>query len=292
MKKLFLLAFACCFQCAFLFAQKVVENNFLTVKIPSDWIGGNRNIANTSMEVMYMQDAESKCYNMAYVMGMKMKLDPSAMLNQFIKDRNVNILKEATFKPFRSTIFMSKKAITSDFESKLDGEIWRGAIYAFNEGDASTITIVAGYKVGVKSKLPEIWRSITWKSFEMSDAEKIEERINLFNASIKGGKKIAENIELVSVQKAKKFNILEFTYKLTNIDKDKFNLGLFQKNIENGKSAFVSDLFEQAKTQDVIKYCMQNNYRFHYICTDKNCNILYILEIEPEDYNKQNRKND
>ena len=66
----------------------------------------------------------------------------------------------------------------------------------------------------------------------------------------------------------------------------KFNLGLFQKNIENGKSAFVSDLFEQAKTQDVIKYCMQNNYRFHYIYTDKNSDILYILEIEPEDYNK------
>lgn len=43
--------------------------------------------------------------------------------------------------------------------------------------------------------------------------------------------KIAENIELVSVQKAKKFNILEFTYKLTNIDKDKFNLALFQKTL-------------------------------------------------------------
>lgn len=286
MKKLFLLAFACCFQCAFLFAQKVVENNFLSVKIPSNWVGGNLNMADTSMEVMYMQDAESNCYNIACVVGMKMKLDPTAMLNQIIKDRNINILKEAKFKPFRSTIFMSKKAITSDFESKLDGEIWRGAIYAFNEGDASTITVIAGYKVGVKSKLPEIWRSITWKSFEMSDAEKIEANINIYNAGLKGGKKIAENIELVSVQKAKKFNILEFTYKLTNIDKDKFNLGLFQKNIENGKSAFVSDLFEQAKTQDVIKYCMQNNYRFHYIYTDKNSDILYILEIEPEDYNK------
>lgn len=286
MKKLFLLAFACCFQCAFLFAQKVVENNFLSVKIPSNWVGGNLNMADTSMEVMYMQDAESKCYNIACVVGMKMKLDPTAMLNQIIKDRNINILKEAKFKPFRSTIFMSKKAITSDFESKLDGEIWRGAIYAFNEGDASTITVIAGYKVGVKSKLPEIWRSITWKSFEMSDAEKIEANINIYNAGLKGGKKIAENIELVSVQKAKNFNILEFTYKLTNIDKDKFNLGLFQKNIEKGKSAFVSDLFEQAKTQDVIKYCMQNNYRFHYIYTDKNCDILYILEIGPEDYNK------
>lgn len=286
MEKLFLLAFACCFQCAFLFAQKVVENNFLSVKIPSNWVGGNLNMADTSMEVMYMQDAESKCYNIACVVGMKMKLDPTAMLNQIIKDRNINILKEAKFKPFRSTIFMSKKAITSDFESKLDGEIWRGAIYAFNEGGASTITVIAGYKVGVKSKLPEIWRSITWKSFEMSDAEKIEANINIYNAGLKGGKKIAENIELVSVQKAKKFNILEFTYKLTNIDKDKFNLGLFQKNIENGKSAFVSDLFEQAKTQDVIKYCMQNNYRFHYIYTDKNSDILYILEIEPEDYNK------
>lgn len=286
MKKLFLLAFACCFQCAFLFAQKVVENNFLSVKIPSNWVGGNLNMADTSMEVMYMQDAESKCYNIACVVGMKMKLDPTAMLNQIIKDRNINILKEAKFKPFRSTIFMSKKAITSDFESKLDGEIWRGAIYAFNEGGASTITVIAGYKVGVKSKLPEIWRSITWKSFEMSDAEKIEANINIYNAGLKGGKKIAENIELVSVQKTKKFNILEFTYKLTNIDKDKFNLGLFQKNIENGKSAFVSDLFEQAKTQDVIKYCMQNNYRFHYIYTDKNSDILYILEIEPEDYNK------
>ena len=286
MKKLFLLAFACCFQCAFLFAQKVVENNFLSVKIPSNWVGGNLNMADTSMEVMYMQDAESKCYNIACVVGMKMKLDPTAMLNQIIKDRNINILKEAKFTPFRSTIFMSKKAITSDFESKLDGEIWRGAIYAFNEGDASTITVIAGYKVGVKSKLPEIWRSITWKSFEMSDAEKIEANINIYNAGLKGGKKIAENIELVSVQKAKKFNILEFTYKLTNIDKDKFNLDLFQKNIENGKSAFVSDLFEQAKTQDVIKYCMQNNYRFHYIYTDKNSDILYILEIEPEDYNK------
>ena len=286
MKKLFLLAFACCFQCAFLFAQKVVENNFLTVKIPSNWVGGNLNMADTSMEVMYMQDAESKCYNIACVVGMKMKLDPTAMLNHIIKDRNVNILKEVTFKPFRSTVFMSKKAITSDFESKLDGEIWRGAIYAFNEGDASTITVIAGYKVGVKSKLPEIWRSITWKSFEMSEAEKMEANINIYNAGLKGGKKIAENIELVSVQKTKKFNILEFTYKLTNIDKDKFNLGLFQKNIENGKSAFVSDLFEQAKTQDVIKYCMQNNYRFHYIYTDKNCDILYILEIEPEDYNK------
>lgn len=286
MKKLFLLAFACCFQCAFLFAQKVVENNFLSVKIPSNWVGGNLNMADTSMEVMYMQDAESKCYNIACVVGMKMKLDLTAMLNQIIKDRNINILKEAKFKPFRSTIFMSKKAITSDFESKMDGEIWRGAIYAFNEGDASTITVIAGYKVGVKSKLPEIWRSITWKSFEMSDAEKIEANINIYNAGLKGGKKIAENIELVSVQKAKKFNILEFTYKLTNIDKDKFNLDLFQKNIENGKSAFVSDLFEQAKTQDVIKYCMQNNYRFHYIYTDKNSDILYILEIEPEDYNK------
>ena len=286
MKKLFLLAFACCFQCAFLFAQKVVENNFLSVKIPSNWVGGNLNMADTSMEVMYMQDAESKCYNIACVVGMKMKLNPTVMLNQIIKDRNINILKEANFKLFRSTIFMSKKAITSDFESKLDGEIWRGAIYAFNEGDASTITVVAGYKVGVKSKLPEIWRSITWKSFEMSEAEKMEANINIYNAGLKGGKKIAENIELVSVQKAKKFNILEFTYKLTNIDKDKFNLALFQKNIENGKSAFVSDLFEQAKTQDVIKYCMQNNYRFHYIYTDKNSDILYILEIEPEDYNK------
>lgn len=286
MKKLFLFAIVCCFQCAFLFAQKIVENSFLTVKIPSNWVGGNLNMADTSMEILYMQDAENKYYNTACVVGMKMKLDPTAMLNQIIKDRNINILKEANFKPFRSTIFMSKKAITSDFESKLDGEIWRGAIYAFNEGDASTITVVAGYKVGVKSKLPEIWRSITWKSFEMSDAEKIEANINIYNAGLKGGKKIAENIELVSVQKAKKFNILEFTYKLTNIDKDKFNLGLFQKNIENGKSAFVSDLFEQAKTQDVIKYCMQNNYRFHYIYTDKNCDILYILEIGPEDYNK------
>lgn len=231
MKKLFLLAFACCFQCAFLFAQKVVENNFLTVKVPSSWIAGTQNMADTSMEILYMQDAESKYYNIACVVGMKMKVDPSAMLNQIIKDRNVDILKEATFKPYRSTVFMSKKAITSDFESKLDGEIWRGAIYAFNEGDASTITVVAGYKVGVKSKLPEIWRSITWKSFEMSDAEKIEANINIYNAGLKGGKKIAENIEFVSVQKAKKFNILEFTYKLTNIDKDKFNLALFQKTL-------------------------------------------------------------
>lgn len=231
MKKIFLFAIVCCFQCAFLFAQKIVENSFLTVKIPSNWVGGNLNMADTSMEILYMQDAENKYYNTACVVGMKMKLDPSAMLDQIIKDRNINILKEAKFKPFRSTIFMSKKAITSDFESKLDGEIWRGAIYAFNEGDASTITVIAGYKVGVKSKLPEIWRSITWKSFEMSDAEKIEANINIYNAGLKGGKKIAENIELVSVQKAKKFNILEFTYKLTNIEKDKINLGIFQKTL-------------------------------------------------------------
>lgn len=285
MKKLFLLAFACCFQCAFLFAQKVLENNFLTVKIPSDWVGGNLDMADTSMEALYMQDAESKYYNIACVMGMKMKLDPSAMLNQFIKDRNIKILKEAKFKPFRSTVFMSKKALTSDFESKLDGEIWRGAIYAFNEGESSTITVIAGYKVGVKSKLPEIWRSITWKTFKMSDTEKIEAKIKIFNSGF-SGKKIAENIEFVSMQKAKNFNILEYTYKLTNIEKDKINLDIFQKNIENSKAAIVSDLFEQAKKQDFIKYCMQNNYSFNYIYTDKNCDILYILEIEPEDYNK------
>ena len=180
MKKLFLFAIVCCFQCAFLFAQKIVENSFLSVRVPSNWIAGTQNMANTSMEILYMQDAENKCYNKACVVGMRMKLNPSAMLDQAIKDRNVDILKEATFKPYRSTVFMSKKAITSDFESKLDDEIWRGAIYAFNEGDASTITVVAGYKVGVKSKLPEIWRSITWKSFKMSEAEKIEANINIY----------------------------------------------------------------------------------------------------------------
>ena len=54
-----------------------------------------------------------------------------------------------------------------DFSNTIDGIHYNGAAYAFNENEC-TLLVIGCYKVGNKSNLPQIWRSITWKKHQRS----------------------------------------------------------------------------------------------------------------------------
>ena len=146
------------------FAQKNINNEYMSMSVPEGWNVEEINIAGAGMKGVYFTNSIENAYNIGTILFLNQRTEPSMMLEYFCKVESVELIKGARFSEQYQSTFMNKKAIAVNFEKNTDSGHFKGTIYAFNEGNF-TVLCIGAYKVGYKSTLPVIWRSIQWKEF-------------------------------------------------------------------------------------------------------------------------------
>lgn len=144
-------------------AQNKVENSYLSITVPPGWHVQKQDMPGTKMELLNFFNDGPILYNMGIIVGIEQIQNPKAALEMQMSIQNNPLFHNATFGEIHPAAFMGKSTMSVDFSNTIDGIHYNGAAYAFNENEC-TLLVIGCYKVGNKSNLPQIWRSITWKN--------------------------------------------------------------------------------------------------------------------------------
>ena len=184
---------------------------------------------------------------------------------------------------------MGKPCQSVDFDTQIDNAKFKGAAYAFNEGECSIISIGC-YKVGVKSNLPQIWRSIQWKQHKRNPNKykNLREEIQAFADALtkmwQQNPVISNGEQAVSLALEDGEDCLVYTYRLTEYAKSQFNEAQLSYMQENIRKNIIPILKNQASQAELIRRCMDEEYVFKYIYQDKDGEFLCSVKITPDDY--------
>lgn len=286
MKKLFSVLVLCVVS-IFAEAQQFMENSYLSVNLPDGWVCQNTPTEENA-EVMTFLNSMEQPTNVGLVIGVEMKNDPAVLMQQQTQNTNNFLFENAKFYDPHPATFMGKKAYMCDFDTQLAGLKWRGSLYAFAEGDA-TIMVVGCYMDGKSSSLPQIWRSIKWKKHinktsEMPIRERLTAHFKTINETLKENPIGNENSLLVSVTLDDKSDCVEYTYNLPKVSKSNIDPNTYSQEEKRLKDFHLKWLKENREKDAVARLCMDNNYSYRFIYTDGANQLLYIIEISPNDY--------
>lgn len=270
-------------------AQKKYENSYLSMNIPTGWEVQNMDVPGANMELLYFYNSGASVYNMGMVIGIEQMQDPAYILKTQMELRANIIFKEATFGSIHKSTFMGKPCQSVDFDTQIDNAKFKGAAYAFNEGECSIISIGC-YKVGVKSNLPQIWRSIQWKQHKRNPNKykNLREEIQAFADALtkmwQQNPVISNGEQAVSLALEDGEDCLVYTYRLTEYAKSQFNEAQLSYMQENIRTNIIPILKSQASQAELIRRCMDEEYVFKYIYQDKDGEFLCSVKITPDDY--------
>lgn len=266
------------------------ENSYLTMDIPNGWKVDNIENPGVHIEMLLFMNDDVDIYNIGMIIGMEQYLEPQyALQNQMSIKSNI-IFENAEFETIRTSTFMGKKACTADFSTMLDGKKFKGAVYAFNMNQC-TILAIGCYAEGVKSKLPQIWKSITWKNYipiknYATLREEIQEYTQSMNKLLKKNPVKSEGEELLSVALEDDYDCLVYTYRLTEVSKSDFTDEQMLMTHDVVRPEIISLLKQQISQLELIQRCASENYVFKYIFMDKGMNFMFSIKVVPDDYNK------
>lgn len=287
MKRSFLVFLS--FVVLFCHAQKKYENSYLSMSIPHGWEVQNMDVPGANMELLYFYNSGATVYNMGIVIGVEQLQEPDYMLQTQMELRANLIFKNATFGEIHKSSFMGKPAQSVDFSTTIDNAKFKGAAYAFNEGECSILSIGC-YKVGTKSNLPQIWRSIQWKQHKR-DANKyrtLREEIQAFADAVTDMWKqtpiISNGEQAISLALEDGEDCLVYTYRLIDFSKAQFTDEQLTYMQENIRTNIIPILKTQASQAELIKRCMDEEYVFKYIYQDKDGEFLCSVKVTPDDY--------
>lgn len=260
------------------------------MNIPLGWEVQNMDIPGANMEMLYFYNSGTSVYNMGMVIGIEQMQDPTYIL-QTQMDLRINLLfKNATFGKIHKSSFMGKPVQSVDFETRMGNVNFKGAAYAFNEGGCSVLSIGC-YKIGAKSNLPQIWRSIEWKQHK-KDANKyknLREEIQAFANAItkmwQGTPAISNGEQAISLTLEEEEDCLVYTYRLIEFSKSQFTEEQLSYMQETIRTEAIPILKSQASQTELIKRCMDEEYVFKYIYQDKDGEFLCSVKVTPDDYN-------
>lgn len=266
-------------------AQKKYENSYLSITIPSGWVVKNKTISELNTEELYFYNSN----NIGLILGTDYMQAPTYML-QSQMDSHIGILKDATFGAIHQTSFMGKPSQCVDFETMLDNARYKGTMYAFNEGGHSILTL-GGYKIGVKSSLPPIWRSIKWKKKTKNGKQSKslrEELQGLANAITKRCQQtpviIDDEQQYISFALEDDSDCVVYTYRLIDSLKSDYTEDELSEWQEEIRTDLIPTLIEGASQTELIRRCMEENYIFKYVYQDKNGEFLFLVKVVPDDY--------
>lgn len=270
-------------------AQKY-ENSYLTMNIPKGWKVENIENSGVQAEVLLFLNDDVDLYNMGMIIGSEQYMEPQYALQNQISIKSNIIFENAEFEKIRPSVFMGKKAYTVDFSTILDCEKFKGAAYAFNMNKC-TILAIGCYKIGVKSNLPQIWRSINWKNHvPVKNYATLREELQVYTQSmneiLKKNPVGTEGEELVSVELEEGYDCLVYTYRLTEVSKSDFTDEQISTMHDMVRLLLVPQLKQQASQLELIQRCMSENYVFKYVFLDKDMNFMYSVKVVPDDYNE------
>lgn len=270
-------------------AQKKYENSYLSMTIPDGWEVQNMDVPGANMELLSFFNSGSQLYNIGMVMGIEQMQDPSYVLQNQMNLRSNILFKEAKFGSIHKSTFMGKPAQSVDFETTIDNVSFKGAAYAFNEGGCSLLSIGC-YKVGAKSNLPQIWRSIKWKQHQRNESkfktlrEELLQYTTALNDLWSRSPLISNGEQAISMQLEENEDCLVYTYRLIEIERSQFTdeqLSYLQNTIREN---LIPMLKSQASQAELLRRCMEEQYVFKYIYQDKNGEFLCSVKVVPDDY--------
>lgn len=277
------------FATMFCYAQKKYENSYLSMNIPVGWEVQNMDVPGANMELLYFYNSGASVYNMGMVIGVEQLQEPAYMLQTQMELRANLIFKNATFGEIHKSSFMGKTAQSVDFSTMIDDIIFKGAAYAFNEGDCSILSIGC-YKVGVKSNLPQIWRSIQWKQHkrDTNKYKNLREEIQAFADAItkmwKQTPMINDGEQAISLTLEEGEDCLVYTYRLVDFSRSQFTDEQIAYMQDNIRTNIIPILKAQASQTELVKRCMDEEYVFKYIYQDKDGEFLCSVKVTPDDY--------
>lgn len=288
MKNFFLLLISFCFFLN-INAQKKYENSYLIMNIPKGWEAEKMDVSGANMELLYFCNSGDYLYNLGMVIGVEQMIEPISILQTQMDLKNNLIFKNAKFGAIHKSSFMGKAAQSVDFDTMIDNEKFKGAAYAFNEGDCSIVSIGC-YKVGVKSNLPQIWRSIKWK-YHKKDGNKyknLREEVEAFSSGLnklwKQSPIVNNGEQAISLDLEEGEDCLVYTYRLVEYSKTQFTEEQLAYIQETVRKNLIPLLKTMAAQTNLIKRCMDEEYVFKYIYQDKEGNFFFYVKITPDDY--------
>lgn len=272
-------------------AQKVVENSYVKLNVPEGWQAENMNVSEANVEMVYFFNNGSDIKNAGYIIGIENAQDPKMALENQLATNNV-ILNGATHGPIHKSTFMGKSAQTVDIDNpNLFNAHFKGAIYAFDEGGC-TVIIIGIYKVGVKSNLPQIWRSITWKNHKKTTKKYASLREELvdyckgMNKLCEDGTTVVNGVRFDSWNVEEGEDCLTITSTLVEVEKDAFTEDELEQLSEQIRPITVEEVKEMRNKDALLKRCLEENYVFKMIFKDKNGEFLCSIKVTPDDYNQ------
>ena len=152
--------------------------------------------------------------------------------------------------------------------------------------------IIGCYKVGVKSNLPQIWKSIQWKKVNRTASyktlrEEVQDYCVAMNELLSKNTLSATGEEqVISFELEEGQDCLIYTYKLLTLDKNDYTEEQINLMRNFVREAVIPEVKKMGGQTELIKRCMQNDYIFKYVYLDKNDEFFYSVKITPDDYNE------
>ena len=274
------------------YSQKRYENNYVSVVVPNGWVVQNKGDNGLGTELMsfYNDEYDANIYNFGMIIGFNQFQKPEFLLETQMNLKSSNpLFEKATFGKMYNSSFMGKSVKATDFKTQIFDETFKGTAYAFNEGGC-TVLAVGSYKVGTKSDLPQIWRTVKWKNIRKdthvydSFREEIEAYCAATNKTLKQTPIVSNGERYVSVYLEPDANIITNTYKLVDMEKSSFDENKIEQIKQNLRPILLNILKATAKNAEIAAREMKEGYIFKYTYIDKNDEFLFSVKLTPDDY--------
>lgn len=267
------------------------ENNYLSINIPEGWEINKQDMPAIDAEIVVFLNKGEEIYNLGMVVGMDKYMDAKSVIdNEQSTNAMISMFQDVKIYESRASKFMGRPAFTKDFDAKFEGVQFKGAFYTFEMGNSSII-IIGAYKIGKKSDLPTIWRSITWKEHDSNMRkfsnmrEELESLIEIMNSSLQQNSQITNGEQLESLRLEENTDCVVFKYKLLTIEKSNLTNEDVENVAETIRTNMINNIHEVAKTVPLFQRLMDAQYILKIEYSDKNDESLFSVKIVPDDYN-------
>ena len=261
--------------------SKKFENSYLSMNIPDGWEIQTPEVPGLGMELLVFTNSGA-LHNMGMIIGFEQQIDPKAALQAQIDAKNNLFFANADFGEIHTSTFMGKKAETVDFSTVFMNTQLKGAAYAFKSGDCSIIA-VGGYKPGVKSNLPQIWRSIQWKEHKKKVYASLQEElttfVTAFNERIQKTPIDYGDGQLTGVACDTNKKCLIYKLRIPSLSRFDFTEEQIKQMQAKMQILGVSFAKEAVNGSELIQKCVNDNYSLRYDIYDKGDNFLYNVLV-------------
>ena len=274
--------------CMTVSAQKTVENSYLSINVPQGWEVHKEDISGVDCEGVVFNNTGTHIYNIGVVYGFDYKVDPVFLIKNQLENSGNIFLIGATVGEIHPATFMGKDVYAADFQNKVKGNMYKGAIYAFNEGDA-TIMCFGAYTPGRKSRLPEIWKSIKWKNrvAKKSKFKNLEEETANYTKSLDSLLKkkpyITDGEQFLGISFVEENRCVVYENKVLDFDGNSIPEENKPAFIASAKEKLVQVQKETVKNSSLFAKWVNAGYKFRYLYYDMNGKLLFDITIRSEE---------